>query len=112
MRRTESLVVLLAIMLVGCQVAPRVSTWSAPPSVKRDQVYSAALRAVAQDGFIVQGQDREAGMITAVRKFSERKQIDMAVTIPSGNPAQVRTRVSGGGSRPGIYPQTTPDSYV
>jgi len=86
---------MLASLLTACQIAPRVSSWNAPPSVKRDQVYSAALRAVAQDGFVVQGQDREAGMISAVRKFGSKKEVDMAVKIPAGNPAQVRTRVSG-----------------
>lgn len=58
------LIFMVSLMLQGCALSPRMSSWDSPPPYQKAQVFKAALKAGVQDGYHVKKEDVESGMLT------------------------------------------------
>jgi hypothetical protein len=93
------LVSVFVLSLLGCAGTPKVSQWNAPRGLSDDQIFNAALRATADNGFTVVSSDRSAGLISAKKqtyagdKMAERR-MNIEVRDVGGTPS-VTTNVLG-----------------
>ncbi len=73
------LVGILMLSLPGCSGTQKASSWSASKGLSSEQVFNAAVRATADNGFTIVSSDRSAGVISAKKqaysgdKMTERR---------------------------------------
>jgi hypothetical protein len=104
---------MVPVMFVACQMVPRVSQWAAPEPLTVEQVFQAALRAGAQNGFSITSQDRQSGIVTMERQVAD-KRIFMALTLRKpAERVQVYTTIrSDKIVIAGLYEEITRNFYV
>ena len=95
--KNHFVILLGAILLSACAIAPRASSWSSPKQYTKAQVFNAALQAGGQNGYTTTASDRESGTMSFTKKIANGNMI-LAVQIAQADGAVgVRTTANYAG---------------
>jgi hypothetical protein len=95
--KTICAILFAAILLSACAITPRISSWDSPKQFTKAQVFSAALQAGGQHGYITTSSDRESGSMSFMKKVGKGDLILSVQVAEDGDHIKVRTTANFAG---------------
>ena len=97
LRKNVGAAVILAVVLCGCAITPRVSTWQSPTRFDKGQVFNAALQAGGQNGMKTTASDRESGTMSFSKTIGKGDMILSVQIVDSDGTIRVQTTANFAG---------------